>query len=321
MNTTEMLAQLRLNTLLETGAVDYTDAVLLRELSDALTTKFEDTIIGFRNGTWQQRYFQPVTSGTPSYRLGQQVTVIGKVEIGMGTSANYDSITFTRLPLVQEGHSDLFESSYTGMGQPRAYALRGNDLILLPTPDNSGYVLRITYYRRAPKLFGSQNNVSGTDRGRVTAVNATAKTITVNALPFDQSLAVPAAISGTATVDVVKPSGWFDHSLSNVDVTIAGTVLTVTSLQPTRDVQVGDYVRVYGQSDWPMLPEDFHRCVVDVCSTKILVQRGYQQKAANFAGDVTADLQRFDTLYSNRTREEPRIIRAQLTTLRRWRLR
>lgn len=316
-----MLAQLRLNCLIEDNAPDYGDAVLLRELSDALTTKFEDTIIGFRNGTWQQRYFQPVTSGTPLYRLGNQVTVLGKVEIGMGSSADYDSIVFTRLPKVDEGHSDLFESSYSGLGQPRAYALRGNDLVILPTPDNGGYVLRITYYRRPPRLFGSQNNVSGTDRGRVTVVNAAAKTITVNTMPFDQSLSSPAAISGTAQIDVVKPNGWYDHSLSNVTATISGNVLTVTSLQPTRDVQVGDYVRVFGQSDWPMLPEDFHRCVVDVATTKILVQRGYQQKAANFAGDVTADLQRFDTLYSNRTREEPRRVRAELLQLRRWRLR
>lgn len=324
MNTSEMLTQLRLNCLLEDGALDYTDAVLLRELSDALTTKFEDTIIGFRNGTWQQRYYEPVVSGTPTYRLGQQVTVLGKVEIGFGsatTTANLEAINFARLEKVDEGHSDLFEVAYTGLGQPRAYVLRGNNLTLLPTPDNSGYTLRITYYRRAPKLFGSQNNVSGTDRGRVTAVDPVAKTITVNTMPFNQALAVPAAISGTATIDVITPSGWFDHSLSNVTATIAGSVLTVTSPQSLRDVQVGDYVRVYGQSDWPMLPEDFHRCVVDVASTKILVQRGYQQKAANFAGDVTADLGRFDTLYSNRTREEPRKVRAPLTALRRWRLR
>lgn len=321
MNTTEMLAQLRLNCLIEDNSPDYGSAVLLSELSDALTTKFQDTIVGFRNGTWQQRYFQPVTSGLPLYRLANQVTVLGKVEIGMGSSADYDIITFQRLPKVDEGHSDLFESSYTGLGQPRSYALRGNDLVLLPTPDSSGYVLRITYYRRPPKLYGSQNNVSGTDRGRVTAINAAAKTITVNTMPFDQSLTSPAAISGTAQIDVIKPNGWYDHSLSNVTASISGNVLTVTSLQPTRDVQVGDYVRVYGQSDWPMLPEDFHRCVVDVATTKILIQRGYQQKASNFAGDVTADLQRFDTLYSNRTREEPRRVRAELLQLRRWRLR
>lgn len=320
MNTTEMLAQLRLNCNIEDGAVDYTDAVLLRELSDALTTKFEDTIIGFRNGTWQQTYYQAVTSGLPHYRLGRQVTVIGKVEIGTGSSANLDDINFVRLPLVQEGHSDLFQGSYNGLGQPQVYALRGNDLVLLPTPDNGGYVLRITYYRRPARLMPSQNDVSGTARGQVSAVNVAAKTITVNtSMPFDMAQAVPAAITGTYTIDVIKPNGWFDHSLSNVQASIAGLVLTVISPQPLNTVATGDWVRVFNQTDWPMLPEDFHRCVVDVCSTKILVQRGYQQKASNFAGDVTADLQRFDTLYSNRTREEPRIIRAELSTLRRWR--
>jgi hypothetical protein len=225
------------------------------------------------------------------------------------------------LPKVDEGHSDLFETSYSGLGQPRAYVLRGNDLTILPTPDNSGYVLRITYYRRPARFYASQNSVSGTDRGRVTAINTSTNTITVNTQPFDQSLAVPAAISGTLMIDVVKPNGWFDQVLSNVSATVSVNNLTVAATSPVRDVQVGDYVRVYGQTDWPMLPEDFHRCVVDVASTKILVQRGYQQKASNFAGDVSADMQRFDTLYSNRTREEPRVVRAQLTQLRRWRLR
>lgn len=323
-----MLAQLRLNCLIEDGSTDYPDAVLLRELSDALTTKFQDTIIGFRNGTWQQSYFQPVTTGTPTYRLGQQVTVLGKVEIGYGTftpsASNFDDIDFVRLAKVDEGHADIFEASYNGLGTPKAYALRGNDLVLLPTPDNSGYILRITYYRRPPKLYASQNSVSGTDRGRVTTVTPSTGTIIVNALPFDQSLAVPAAIATGATIDVVKPNGWFDHSLSNTFVAfVSGNVLTFASniSSTLKNVQIGDYVRVYGQSDWPMLPEDFHRCVVDVASTKILIQRGYQQKAANFAGDVTADLQRFETLYSNRTREEPRVVRAPLTALRRWRLR
>lgn len=321
MNTTEMLAQLRLNTLLEDGAVDYPDTVLLRELTDALTTKFQDTIVGFRNGTWQQQMFQLVTSGQPTYRFGQHVTVLGKVEIGFGSSANLEDIEFVRMPKVDEGHTNLFETSYSGVGQPRVYALRGNDITLIPTPNSTGYVLKVTYYRRPATLRASQNSVSGTDRGRVTAVNPTARTITVNTAPFNMALVTPAAVTGTLAIDVVKPDGWFDHSLSNATATLAGTVFTVAQPQSVRNVQIGDYVRVYNQTDWPMLPEDFHRSVVDVASTKILIQRGYQQKAANFAGDVTADLQRFETLYSNRTREEPRIARAPLLSLRRWRLR
>lgn len=321
-----MLTQLRLNTLLENTAVDYPDDVLLRELSDSLTTKFQDMIVSFRNGTWQQQYYQPITTGVPNYRLRDQVTVLGKVEIGFGSaasSATLDQVDFVRLNKVDEGHADLFEGSYGGLGQPRAYVTRSNNLTLLPTPDNASYVLRITYYRRPPRLYASQNSVSGTDRGRITAIDPNANTITVNTQPFDMSQAVPSAITSTKLLDIVKPSGWFDHACSNFIGSISGNTISVVSPGTVpvdlRQAQPGDYVRLYGQSDWPMLPEDFHRCLVDVCSAKILIQRGYQQKAANFAGDVTADIARFESLYSNRTREEPRKIRAPLTDLRRWR--
>jgi hypothetical protein len=316
-----MLAQLRLNCNLEDTAPDYTDAVLLRELSDALVTKFQDTIVGFRNGVWQQSYFVLATSGLPRYRLKQDVTVLSKVEIGFVAGTDFADTSFVRLPLIHEGHADLFETSYNGLGQPRGYVLRGNDIVLLPTPDNSAYVMKITHFRRPSRLYASQNAQAGTDRGRVISVDTTLKQIVVNAVPFDMSLATPVAITSANRIDVVKPDGWFDMSLADVIVTLAGTTFTVTSTQTMRDVRVGDYVRAYGQTDWPMLPLDFHRCVIDVASTKILIQRGYQQKASNYAGDVTADLSRFETLYGNRTREEPRIVRAPLTTLRRWRLR
>lgn len=324
MNTTEMLAQLRLNTLLEDSAVDYPDAVLLRELSDSLTTKFQDVIVGFRNGTWQHQYFQPVTAGMPRYALASNVTVLGKVEIGYGSAATVaalDQINFTRLSKVDEGHADLFEGSYSGLGQPQAYVTRGNNLVLLPTPDNGGYVLRITYYRRPPRLTTSQNSVSGTDLGRITAINTTTRVLTMNGYPINYAIPVPAAVTIGNSIDVIRPSGWYEPVVANAVVASFGsTAFTFNAPVDLRDVQIGDYVRASGTSDWPMLPEDFHRCVVDVCSAKILIQRGYTQKASNFAGDVTADMARFDGLYSNRTREEPRKIRAPLNELRRWRV-
>jgi hypothetical protein len=322
MNTTEMLAQLRLNTLLEDGATDYPDAVLLRELTDSLTTKFQDAIVGFRNGTWQASYYQGVTTGQPTYRLPDYVTVLGKVEIGFGsaaTAAQINAINFVRLPKVDEGHTELFDGPVTTLGQPRAYVTRGNSLVLLPTPDNAGYVLRVTYYRKPSRLMPSQNLVSGTDRGRITAINVATRTITINAQPFDMSLPVPATFGNGIPMDIVRYGGWFDPVCSSISSnTFNATSYGFNEPVDLRDVQVGDYVRRAGQTDWPMLPEDFHRCVVDVCSAKLLIQRGYQAKAANYAGDVTADMERFENLYSNRTREEPRIIRAPLTSLRRW---
>src|ERR1700755_1033764 len=130
-----MLAQLRLNCNLEDGAPDYPDSVLLRELSDALVTKFQDTIVGFRNGTWLQSYYNYLFFGQPRYRLTQQVSVLSKVEIGTASPTSVASLldtNFARLANVSEGHSDLFETSFNGLGQPQCYVLRGNDIIVLP---------------------------------------------------------------------------------------------------------------------------------------------------------------------------------------------
>lgn len=318
MNTTEMLAQLRLNCLLEDAAIDYPDSVLLRELSDSFIAKYQSIVVSMRNGFWEQQYYQPLSTGVARYRLTPNASVISKIEIGSGSSANYDDIDFSRMPMLQEGHSDLFETSFNSLGQPRGYVLRGNDIVVIQTPDSGGYVMRITYLRRPARFYASQNAQAGTDRGRVTAVNTTTRAITVNAIPFDMSLVTPAQIVNGAQVEVIKPSGWFEPSYGIASTaSISGLVITITGTQPMRDIAAGDYLRVSGQTDWPMIPEDFHRSVVDTATVKILVQRGYQQKASNFAGDVTSDLQRFEELYQKRVIEEPRVIRAPLATLRR----
>jgi hypothetical protein len=321
MNTTEMLAQLRLNCLLEDSAIDYPDAVLLRELSDGLVAKYQNLVLGMRSAYWQASYLNFTATGVARYRITQQVSVLSKIEIASTDFNGVDNADFSRLQKVDEGHADFYEGAFSGLGRPTAYALRGNDIFLFPTPDSTGYCLKVTFFRRPMRLYTSQNAQAGTDRGRVTAVDNTLRTITVNAIPFDMSLATPSAAASGSRFDIIRPSGWYDPSLGDVQCTIAGNVLSVVSTQLTRNVQVGDYVRVYNQSDWPMLPEEFHRSVVDTATVKILVQRGYQQKASNFAADVSSDLQRFDQMYSKRVLEEPRVIRASLVSLRRGSMR
>ncbi len=248
-----MLAQLRLNALLEDTATDYPDAVLLREMSDGLVSKFQNTVVGMRSGYWQQYYFQAITANVARYRLASQASVISKIEIGYGSSANnFDDVEFTRLPLVQEGHADLFERNYSGAGQPQCYALRGNDFVILPTPDNSGYVVKVTYMRRPSRLYTSQNAQAGTDRGRITSINTSTRTISCNTLPFDMSLAVPAQITTAAAfVDIIRPSGWYDQVVSAQPIASVSpsTTIVLGGTHPLRDVQAGDYVRVYNQTD------------------------------------------------------------------------
>lgn len=315
MNTTELLAKLRLNTLLEDTAVDYTDAVLLTELNDSLTTKFQQLVLDADSGYWLQSTTVTTTVGQAAYRIPPRSIGLSKVEI---VGVNASNASYCRLPRTTEGHSDLFQTTVGGVGTPQCFVTRGDQIVLLPTPDNSGYTLRISYYIRPSRLQVSQNNVSGTDRGRVLSFNTVTRAVLVNAIPFDQSLASPAAItSGVNTIDVIHPNGWQELAVVGSAQTFAGNIFTIPTDVDMGEIQVGDYVRASDQTDWPPIPIDFHRCLVDVTSVKVLIQQDNQPKAAGIASDVNADIGRFATLISQRVKEEPVTVRASLPFLRR----
>jgi hypothetical protein len=313
-NATEMLALLRLNTLLEDTAPDYGDVALLRELNDALTTKFQRMVLDARRGYWLHYVDYQLTAGTKSVRLPPRATSISKVQIGTGTSSTAD---FQRLPQVDDGHSEVFEGARSSVGRPQCWFARGDRVHLSPAADSGGYVVRVWYYIRPSWLVPAPNN----DNGRITAINTTTRVLTVNLLPVDQLLSSPTFItSGNQRIDVVHPDGWHELALVGAPQTYSGVNITVGGSDPLDEISVGDYVRVADQSEWPPIPDDFHRCVVDIATVKILIQRDYQAKAVGFASDVGTDMQRFGAIIANRVREEPRVVRAPLPSLRRRRM-
>lgn len=314
MNTDELVAKVRLNTTTEDTDADYTASVVLGELHDSLTTKFERMVTDADGGYWIQPFDYAIASGQVSIRLPPRAIGMSKVEIAAAATGP----AFCRLPQCSENQANLWQMPVGSIGSPQKFVLRGDQVVFLPTADNGGYVVRVWYFIRPSRLYPSQNAVSGTDRGRITALNATTRTVTVNALPFDMSLSSPAAItSALQTVDVVHPDGWHELAMVGATQTLTGLVITLGGTDDMSRVQVGDYVRVANQTDWPALPPDYHRCLADVTSVKILIQQDYQGKAAGYAQDVSADLERFSSLISQRVREEPKRVRRDLPSLRR----
>jgi len=308
MNATEMLAILRLNTLLEDSAPDYGDAAMLREINDALTTKFQRLVLDARRGHWLHYVDYQLTAGTKSVRLPPRAVAISKVQIGAGTPSTAD---FVRLPQVDDGHSETFEGSRAAVGRPSCWFARGDRIHLSPAADSTGWWVRVWYYIRPSVLVPASAN------GRITAINTTTRVLTVNLLPIDMSISTPAFItSGLQRIDVVHPDGWHELALIGAPQTYSATNITVGGTDSLDEISVGDFVRVADQSEWPPIPDDFHRCIVDVATVKILIQRDYQNKASGFAQDVGADVQRFASIIANRVREEPRVVRAPLPGLR-----
>jgi hypothetical protein len=299
--------------------------VILQELNDTLTTLFERAIVETRSGYWLQTLDVAVTTNRALYRLPPRACGFEKVELGVGAPAQ-----FRPIPEVSEAHAALFERQRNQLGGPCAYVVRGDQLVLLPTPDNTSYTIRIYYYLRPSRLVLPQSvgvaGVGGTVRGQITAVTlsdgVSADSVTVNTVPFNQELASPIAITFPVTLDIVHPDGWHELALVGQAITgITGNILFAGgTLAPIgtgdTEVRVGDFVRVAEQTDWPALPDDFHVCLADATAVRIMTSLNMVQKASVVASSVSADLTRFQSLIAARVKNEPKTIRAPLPALR-----
>ena len=309
MHTADLLTWLRNDAFISSGNYpDQTDAVLLAELTHKLHTVFEDIVTKARAGYWLKEYVFNTTVGKSRYRIPPRSVVGGLEKIEVAPSNAY-----YRLSEVSPEDMNLWEGSVGSVntGNPMVFVSMGDQVEMFPMP-NAVFPVRMTYYVRPSQLVPTQNNQlnGGTDRGRITArsndsVNPV--TLTVNAVPFDQSLAVPAAItSAVQSIDVVHPDGWHELALVGSTQTLAGNVFTLPNGTDISDVQIGDYVRAADQTDWPCLPDDFHRCLADVAAIKVAVELGLREKGDDLAQNVENDLVRFRSLIAPRVKSEPK---------------
>lgn len=321
MRSDELIASVRLSSTTEDTHQDYPDAVMLRELNDALWQTFEDPIVIKRAGYWLSPFDQTVVSGQSKYRIPERACVGGLEMIELGYSS---PPRFWRLPEVSQAASDAYELAANSLGMPRKFVMRGDQAVLLPTPDATPLVLRMWYYRRPSRLVAQQSSTmnGGTIRGTVTAVNTVARTITVDVVPQDMERVVagvvtPTAItSGSNLIDVVHPYGWFELALVGATQTLAGSVFTIAGTADMSEIRVGDFVRAAEQTDWPALPTDFHRCLCDVAAVKVLGERNLMDKASGLASGVSADLARLVNILQPRVKSESLVLCAPLPGIR-----
>ena len=293
MDATQLLAKLRQQAFIGSAQsyTEYDDIKLLGEMSEKLRTDFPIFAVEARAG-----YLLKATTAATTATNLSRIRVPARAFMNGLHSVECQDANGKYFPLEEALPEDhyLFERQ-TSAQLPRKFMFSGGHITLLPAPTQP-VTLRIRYYLRPSKLTASQNSVNGTDRGRVTAVNGT--TVTVNALPFDNLPTTPIVITSGATLDVIQTSGWYEPVVVSQVGTIAGLVITFpTSVDAS--VQVGDYVRVADQSDWPMLPEDFHDILPSDAALWVLAQMGLDDKS--LTQKVGAQYQKFrDSLQPRR---------------------
>jgi hypothetical protein len=293
----------RLSAFLPTAHPDWTDAQLRKEITQTMHTVFGELVVSARGGYWRDETITTTTAGRALYRMPDRAIAGGleRIEIANGTGGSWGQLT----EVSPYSAGELIGPSGTPtQGTPTHFLVDGDQIQLIPAPSTADFRLRMRYYRRPPRMVEDQT------RGLISSVNTTTRQIVVGVIPFDQELAVPAAItSGSQRIDVVHPGGWHENALTSATQTFAATTITVGGTLDMSRIEVGDYVRVAEQSEWPPLPEEFYRTLADATAVEVLTSMGAGQKGAQIAQKMSADMMRLRRLLTPRIKDSPPIIR------------
>ena len=84
-------------------------------------------------------------------------------------------------------------------------------------------------------------------------------------------------------------------------------------------MEIGDFVRVAEQTDWPQLPDEWHSTLANIAAVSILNQLAQSDVAQATWASASNDLERFSAQIQPRTKTEPRLIVADLPLFGGWR--
>lgn len=290
---------------------DWTDARILRVLSQRHKSLMSDEEIRARAGYGVQTFSLACTIGEPLYPVPPRAVggAFEKLEIQLPGQTKWD-----RLERVDVTGSEEYDFGTADPGRPTHYSVRDGFVELYRSP-NAAYPLKFTFYMRPSQLVTSQSSAlagagDAVVRGLITAKNAAARTVTVNVVPFDQLLAVPAAITtGVQQIDIVRPNATFALAMYSQTQTLAGTTFTLGGTDSMSRVQIGDFVRVADQTDWPMgLPDEFHPMVGNRAAMEIARDIGVEEKVQMLGAVTQADLERFHNTRNPQVKSAPKVI-------------
>lgn len=142
-------------------------------------------------------------------------------------------------------------------GDPWAFTMRGDYLILLPTPTAANYNLRM-YYELAPADL-----IPTSSAGVIQSINTGTGEITLNA-------AISAFATGQAMDIIDFKSGNTNKAEDIVSTNVASNVITFAASDIPSNVAAGDYLCISQQTPVLQLPNEFHQSLVMSTVCRIL---------------------------------------------------
>ncbi len=299
--TADVLSDVRRAASLPVTSTDWTDLVLLREVTSVLWSFAGWALLQGGEGRMLAALDRPITTAL-SGLSGQREFVIPP-GAALGT---LEDVTFvdasgqnlSRLLRVDHGDASL-QAGVTATGTPSSYTLVGDRILLFPIPATGG-TLRVTYPRRHAEL------VADTAANCATLVSATSASATTSLLTI--GVAITGLVVGD-TLDVIRASYPHAPIVESCEVVaLAGGGLQVTVDRPvgafSGNVLVGARVVRAGRSPYVSMPLELRGCVTEKTCANVLRAIGDLQGSMASEQAATVELARAMQMLSPRSRRD-----------------
>jgi hypothetical protein len=284
MNRSELVAWVRDEATLSSKSTMYTPAKITQLMNQDMSKVFTPLIANARSGYWYHTFTRMLGTNNPYVRLPSRACpAIEQVDISIDEGQRWYPLNEA---LESEAQDWARESE--GYNWPQAYTVRGSYLYLLNAARQERVQLRVKVTIK-PSLIVEEQVA-----GQVLDVDTDTRIITLNSLPVNRLNNVQ--LNGNHIIDIIEPQGCYELSLCDAFASVIDpTHIEVAEGYSLARVEVGDYLRIAGQSDWPQLPEEFHSLLGSTTAVPICRQRDLTERAMTLADACSSALQRFQS--------------------------
>ena len=229
--TSDLINQIKLRGSFPTSDDLFSNADYLSILNDEMMNHITPMLTKLNEEYFLAYQDTQLTVGQSEYRIPKRAagSMLRDVQL---ISASGSVISLGRL---------FEEDKYSTNNGQSGYYIKSNQVVISPTPASGDMTLRLAYFRRPSKF------VLPTSCAKIISINVATKQVTVSSLPGNMT-------TGTQ-IDFFQADSPYDLlDMNSIITNAAGTTVTFSALP--KDLAIGDYLGMQGETCAPMIPEE-----------------------------------------------------------------
>lgn len=219
--------------------------------------------------------------------------------------ASYKDTSGNVYEMTQIGIEDLYAYNQTSSGNPRAFYVENNEVVLVPTTSVSTGFIVMTYYMRPNSLVMLE------EVGTISNIDRNTGIILLSNLPEDFSLSEQYDFVSTKS-----PNKTLKFDFDITDLNLLNKSVTVDAANIPANLQVGDYLCLAGTSAIPQIPSDMHVLLAQRVACRCLDALGDAEGLASAMQKLAELTKQAETLIDNRVEDAPRKVVNRHSTLK-----